>query len=215
MKTFITWFVACSSLILSVVFQVQANTELSASNSSLNGWCASLRKQQICLNLHLQLAENGRADSAYWVAKANARGTFEDADFTKAADYYQLASNQQHPDASRELGLLHYHGVIGQRDFVKAQGLFEQAVAQGNAEGIWALARMYHYGRGVEQSYQKAFELFTLAAELGSKPAASTLAYYYKVGLATEVNPRLASYWGNKARVKRLVTWNRSIPDYR
>jgi TPR repeat protein len=215
MKKLLIWCVAGLSLALSNSFVAFAKPNATNEDQRLSAWCTQLKKQQSCYNLHQQLAEQGRPESAYWIGKASARGMFEAADLTKALGYYQVASQEMHPAASRELGLLYYHGVSGERDFEKAQRLFELAIEQGNPQAIWALARMYHYGRGVEQNYNKAFELFSLAADKGSKPAASTLAYYYKVGLATEPNPRLASYWRNKANDQKLVTWNRAIPDYR
>ncbi|WP_411990955.1 tetratricopeptide repeat protein [Agarivorans sp. DSG3-1] len=213
MNRLIIWCVACSILLVGTVFNATAETDLTS--QQLKKWCAKPNQEQRCYLMHKQLADDGRAESAYWVGKVIARGVYQPADLEKAADYYKVASDSLHPSASRELGLLYYHGVYGEREFRKAQKMFEQAMQNGNSEGMWALARMYHYGRGVKQSYQKAFELFSLAAEQGSKPAANTLAYYYRVGLGTEVNPRLASYWQSKANAKGLVTWNRSIPDYR
>jgi len=215
MNKLVIWCLAGLSLVLSSVLSVQAKEQSAATDLQLQSWCSRLKKQQSCYNLHSQLAAQGRAESAYWIAKAKAKGLFEEADLAEAAKYYQIASDQLHPYASRELGLLVYHGVTGKRDYAQALRLFEQAIEQGNSESLWALGRMYHFGRGVEQDYQKAFELFHLSAQRGSKSAASTLAYYYKHGLGTNPDAALAHYWENKADVTKLVTWNRSIPDYR
>ncbi len=215
MNKLIIWCVVGVSFALSSVFSVQAKQQASEAGLQLHSWCARLKKQQSCYKLHIQLAAQGRAESAYWVAQAKAKGLFAAADLATAAKYYRIASDQLHPYASRELGLLVYHGVTGKRDYAQAQRLFERAIELGNNDSLWALGRMYHFGRGVEQDYQKAFELFHLAAQQGSKSAASTLAYYYKHGLATSPDSVLANYWENKADVRKLVTWNRSIPDYR
>ena len=79
-----------------------------------------------------------------------------------AIEYFQLAAEQGHEDATSNLGMILTYGDNGAtRDDAAARKWLESGVANGHAASMWMLGVMYRDGRGVNRNHLRARSLFS------------------------------------------------------
>ncbi|WP_051333236.1 tetratricopeptide repeat protein [Aliagarivorans marinus] len=163
-------------LAIALLFGPALSPQLQAAVSHAD--CSLSNTSPACIQQHRVLAEQGSAESAYWLGKMTALSIDTPDALNESANWYRQAHQLGSAKATNALGLLYYHGAGVPQDYAKAKELFQTAANRGDARGLWNLGRMYHYGRGVEQNYQQAESLFEMAAIMGVYIAEETLAYY-------------------------------------
>jgi len=109
------------------------------------------------------------------------RKFFDEKQYEKALEYYQLSADQGFAKAQNNLG-----NIYRKQSYQKALEYYQLAADQGFAYAQYNLGNMYYYGYGVEQSYQKAIEYFQLAADQGFVKAQHNLGYMYQYGYGVE-----------------------------
>ena len=95
----------------------------------------------------------------------------KEKDFNKALKYLQKSSDQGHPKASFNLGLMYLQGIGVEKDLNKAREYFGKASALGDPKASFNLGLMYLQGIGVEKDLNKALEYFGKAADQGHEEA--------------------------------------------
>lgn len=128
----------------------------------------------------LRGAEQGNADSQFWLGVAYEQNWFGTADNIEAAKWLRLAAEQGHPDAQTSLGQAYEYADGVEQNYALAAKWYRKAAEHvpnsgGAGVGIDGLARLYEQGLGVHRDYVQAYMWFRLAdnesavAELRSK----------------------------------------------
>ncbi len=115
-------------------------------------------------------ANAGDADAAWYVGNMYVDGLgIAEPDPTRAANFYQMAVDQDHVEAKVSLGLLYAQGVGVEEDYARAMALLYEAALAGHAVAQVELANYFLDGvpGRVEQSQGHAFEWYGLAARQG------------------------------------------------
>ncbi|MET0499206.1 MAG: caspase family protein [Steroidobacteraceae bacterium] len=87
----------------------------------------------LSLKRWLPLAEQGQAEAQYYVARIYANGmSGVSTDYTKAAQWYQLAAKQNYSSAIQELGYMYEQGLGVPQDTKMALNLQRQAAGLGD-----------------------------------------------------------------------------------
>jgi len=128
----------------------------------------------------LRGAEQGNADSQFWLGVSYDQNWFGTTDNEEAAKWFRLAAEQGHPDAQASLGEAYEYGDgVEQNNSLAAEWYRKAAEHVPNLGGAgvarYSLARLYMQGLGVRKDYVQAYMWFSLAngesavAELRSK----------------------------------------------
>jgi TPR repeat protein len=110
----------------------------------------------------LRGAEQGNADSQFWLGAAYEQNWFGTTDLKEAAKWYQKAAEQGQPDAQTSLGMLYEYGDGVEQDYALAAEWYRKAAEHvpdlgGAGVGRSRLARLYMEGRGVPRDYVQAY----------------------------------------------------------
>ncbi len=114
------------------------------------------------------LAEDGDADAQFNLGILHDTGQGVPQDYGRAARWYGLAGDQNHPTALYNLGLLYFEGKGVERDRTRALEFYRRAARHGDADAFSSIGYMFLYGIGVEEDRLEGFAYFLLAAERGS-----------------------------------------------
>jgi TPR repeat protein len=128
----------------------------------------------------LRGAEQGNADSQFWLGVSYEQNWFGTTDNEEAAKWFRLAAEQGHPDAQTSLGQAYEYGDGVEQNYALAAEWYRKAAEHvpnlgGAGVGRNGLARLYEQGLGVRKDYVQAYMWFSLAngesavAELRSK----------------------------------------------
>lgn len=135
---------------------------------------------------------------------------YEDRDFHKALEYFQLAVHQQNAEAMYCLGMFYRKGEGIVQNNVKAAEYFGLAAQQGHEPAriqcgkTYALLGHNHlYGQnGANRSDARALEYFHLAAEHGNGGAQKKLGDIYFEGKITSVDHEKAAVYYECAAIQ-------------
>ena len=110
----------------------------------------------------LRGAEQGNADSQFWLGAAYEQNWFGTTDLKEAAKWYQKAAEQGQPDAQTSLGMLYEYGDGVEQDYALAAEWYRKAAEHvpdlgGAGVGRSRLARLYMEGCGVPKDYVQAY----------------------------------------------------------
>lgn len=117
----------------------------------------------------------------------------------RAADWYERAAVQGHPQAQHRLAVLLQTGRGVPRDLERAAELYRQAASQGVLESQFNLAQMMETGQGMEAAPWVAKEIYETAAEAGLASAMGALGRLYARGVGVEQDLARAWAWLSRA----------------
>eukprot|EP01091_Cochliopodium_minus_P005054 TRINITY_DN1502_c0_g1_i2.p1 TRINITY_DN1502_c0_g1~~TRINITY_DN1502_c0_g1_i2.p1 ORF type:complete len:454 (+),score=113.90 TRINITY_DN1502_c0_g1_i2:36-1397(+) len=120
-------------------------------------------------------------------------------DYSKAYQYFQIASKIGDPIATWSIGLLHKNGTGLEKSIDLAMKYFEKAAKTGNNFANNGLGAIYFNGDCHKVDYEKSFYHFKFAAERGDEFANYNLGLSYENGRGTEKNDKLAYFYYEKA----------------
>jgi len=114
----------------------------------------------------------------HWACEAKeGYGCWLEADYEKAAKYYQLECDAGETGSCIDLALMYRDGHKGVgSDDAKQFALYKKACAAGNADGCDYLAGAYEEGTSVPQSDSQAKANYTKACNMGSSQGCEDLA---------------------------------------
>ena len=139
----------------------------------------------------------------YRIGKMHMAGLGTEQNYTKAAEWLEIAAGDGHKYAQYSLGSLYYQGLGVDRDFEMALGLYERSAAQDNAYADYELAKMYRDGVGTQTDAAKAYHHFEKAyrgfVSMEMQSADDKLQYrigqMLRDGVGVEANPEEALYY--------------------
>jgi TPR repeat protein/dsRNA-specific ribonuclease len=169
------------------------------SEESLNLSDNSEDNSQMALLYHTKAAEQGDANSQYYLA-IHGKGPWSEHDEREAIDLLFKAAKQGHPDAQFYLGWIYadgHHGIKG--DDAQAVHWFLKAAEQGLSRAQCNLGFMYAKGRGVMKDEAHAINWFLKAAEQGLSRAQYNLGLMYANGQGVTKDEAQAISWFLKA----------------
>jgi TPR repeat protein len=91
--------------------------------------------------------------------------------FDKAFYWLNKASNQKHPYAQYNLGVMYQNGDFVKQDYEKASVLYRQAAEKEVLGAMYNLGMLYMKGMGVTKSEKTAVHYWEKAAKLGHEPS--------------------------------------------
>ena len=114
----------------------------------------------------------GNGQAALELAESFKWGIFGEVDFRAAERIYRRLTASRNAALSSKgyynLGLLYYHGYIGDPDHPDVHRAYrffvKSAILAPNRAALTKLADMYRYGQAVEKNEKVAFTLYTRAA---------------------------------------------------
>lgn len=167
-------------------FIIKPISNLFGSDSNINE--KPQGEEESPLDRSIRLAQEGDLENQMNLAYMYLYGTNGvEQDFSKAFQYYEMASKQEDAIALNNLGSLYFSGIGTKRDTKTAIKLFEAASKLGNDNASLNLAFIYLTGGA--KSYErnkKAFSLFEKAQKSGNKIAEFMLGYAYYKGFVVE-----------------------------
>jgi len=110
----------------------------------------------------LRGAEQGNADSQFWLGVAYEQNWFGTTDLKEAAKWYRKAAEQGQPDAQTSLGMLYEDGDGVEQNYAIAAEWYRKAAEHvpdlgGAGVGRSRLAFLYMEGHGVPKDYVQAY----------------------------------------------------------
>ena len=93
--------------------------------------------------LVLPRAKQGDIPSQFNLGKMYQQGLGISKDLQKAAKWYRLAAEQDHPEAQFNLGGMYYQGLNFPKNYQKAAKWYRLAAKQGHASAQYNLGYMY------------------------------------------------------------------------
>jgi TPR repeat protein len=126
-------------------------------------------------------------------------------DDTKAFEWFQLAADQNEPEALNLLGSCYFNGDGVQRDLLKAFECYERAANLKHSDALVNLGRMYQYHLGMpiadpydmsikRRNLEKAMACFNEAANLDDPRGCLYAAIAHQEGLVDGI-PQAARAW--------------------
>lgn len=160
-----------------------------------------------------QLAKMGDASSQFALGLAYARGKYGlSQSLEKSLYYYQLAADQNFPEALMALGNLYEEGIGGEVSLKKVFDCYFQAAEIGNAYARNKLGLAYWQGNwGLTRSYEKAIYYFELAAQKNLPNAYINLGHCYKHGRGAKKSYNRAFHYYKKAAECNLAQGHQEL----
>ena len=151
-----------------------------------------------------EAAATGHAHAEDELGECYFYGKGTEADYSKAAYWYEKAALQNVSTAQYNLGYCYRYGEGVEKNFDIAAEWFRKAVENGNISARLELGDCYYYGYGVPPDYPKANEHYQYVSENDYPPLQTKLAdcYYYGRGTATDFDQP------NKTNQKSTETGN-------
>lgn len=120
----------------------------------------------------LPLAENGNPDAQNLVGSLYRTGVLGIADYDQAAQWFEAAVAQHHPDALYNLGLMYFQRELALRNGKATRyayrhaafSNFHEAASRGHADAQLYVGHMYAEGIGVDRDQIEAYKWYQLAA---------------------------------------------------
>ncbi|WP_417310106.1 tetratricopeptide repeat protein [Devosia sp.] len=145
------------------------------------------------LALALPRAEDGDAHAQTLIAEIYGKGMGIAQDKSRAASWYELASNNGDPLATFELAMLYQSGEGVERDRARAAELFGKAAEAGNIEARYNMGLLHIEGIYAPPNLIKAAELISEAAEAGITEARYDYAGMLIEGAGVPPDPEAAA----------------------
>ncbi len=150
------------------------------------------------LQLWQSEATEGNADAAWYVGNMYVDGIGIDAPNPfLAAEFFQLAVDQNHVEGMTSLGLLYLQGLGVEQDYAAGAALLFDAAVEGHPVAQVELANLFLVGvpEQVERVPGHAFEWYSLAGGRGVILAQMRVAQMYWDGVGIDADRNLGLTW--------------------
>jgi hypothetical protein len=137
-----------------------------------------------------QLARDGKVQAMYEVGRMYERGRGTAVNFSRAAEWYQKASDAGNVAAKARLGILYYEGRGIPQNHQQAYQLLNEAAGANIPAAQYHLGLMYEHGAGVKQDTNEAMKWYQKAMQGGDYRAKHKLD---ALGSQQDKKPRSAS----------------------
>lgn len=201
-KTFLT--VICAVLLLAGAVSVQA---AGADDRILQeAWTAyNIGNYQKTLRLIEPLAGNGNPRAQVMLGRCYENGLGVKQDLAVAAQWFQLAAEQNDSEAQLLLAYCYEVGAGVPQDPQQVMNLMTRAAESGNAEAQFNLALNYSQGLyGAPKNESECFRWASLSAQQGNAQAQRLLGACYEYGFGVAADPAQAQAWYAKAEAQGL-----------
>lgn len=142
-----------------------------------------------------EAAAKGDARALFEIGNRYMEGRGVTADFTKAAQWYDISAGQGFAPAQYRLGNFNEKGLGMPRDLDKAKTWYQLSAQQGNASAMHNLAVLFATGANGAPDNASAARWFTQAAELGVKDSQFNLGILAAKGLGIPANLEESYKW--------------------
>ncbi len=151
------------------------------------------------------LAGEGNPRAQVILGRCYENGLGVKQDLGVAAQWFQLAAEQNYPEAQILLAYAYEVGAGVPKNPREVMNLMTRAAESGNAEAQFNLALNYSQGLyGAPKNEQESFRWASLAAQQGYAQAERFLGACYEFGFGVNANAELAAEWYAKAAAKGL-----------
>lgn len=158
------------------------------------------------ISLIQNLAGDGNARAQVLLGRCYENGLGVKQDLAVAAQWYQLAAEQNDSEAQVLLAYCYEVGAGVPRDPRAVVDLMTRAARAGNAEAQFNLA--LYYSRGLYQTakdQKESFRWARLSADQGYAQAERFVGACYEYGIGVPANQAEAALWYNKAAAQGLA----------
>lgn len=151
------------------------------------------------------LAGDGNPRAQVIMGRLYENGLGVEQDMAAAAQWFQLAAEQNDPEAQVLLAYCYEIGAGVPKNPQEVMNLFGRAAEAGNPEAQFNLAINFGQGLyGAPKNDVESFRWARLAAQQGYAQAERYLGACYEYGFGTDANPQLAQEWYAKAEKQGL-----------
>lgn len=157
------------------------------------------------ISLITNMAADGNPRAQVMLGRCYENGLGVKQDLAVAAQWFQLAAEQNDAEAQVLLAYCYEVGAGVPKDPQQVMNLMTRAAQAGNAEAQFNLALNYSQGiNGAPKNEQEAFNWAQKAASQGYAQAERFLGACYEYGFGVNGNQQLANEWYAKAEAKGL-----------
>lgn len=195
--------VATAGCRASSAFGADANETASILNEAWTAYNIGNYKKTI--QLVTPLASNGNPRAQVILGRCYENGLGVEQDMAVAAQWFQLAAEQNYSEAQVLLAYCYEVGAGVPRNGREVMNLMTRAAEQGNAEAQFNLALNYSQGLyGAPKNESESFRWASLAAQQGYAQAERFLGACYEYGFGVNADPELSRQWYAKAQAQGL-----------
>ncbi len=183
---------------------VDAESSEAANKILTEAWTAyNIGKYDETLRLIKPLASNGNPRAQVMLGRCYENGLGVTQDMAVAAQWFQLAAEQNDPEAQLLLAYCYEVGAGVPKDPQQVMNLMTRAAESGNPEAQFNLALNYSQGLyGAPKDEQKSFHWASLSAKQGYGQAERFLGACYEFGFGVNADQALSQEWYAKAAKK-------------
>lgn len=183
-----------------------AQSDGSADQILTEAWTAyNIGNYKKTVSLITNLAADGNPRAQVMLGRCYENGLGVPQDPAVAAQWYQLAAEQNYSEGQLLLAYCYQVGAGVPKDPQQVMNLMTRAAEAGNAEAQFSLAINYSQGiNGAPKNEQEAFHWASLSATQGYAQAERFLGACYEYGFGVNSNPQLAEEWYAKAAKQGL-----------
>jgi TPR repeat protein len=134
------------------------------------------------------LAEAGIAIAQSELGRIYYYGSGVPQDYSEAQHWFQLAAEQDYPNAQVNLGAMYYYGQGMPQDFNKAEFWFRKAADQAYSVGHSHLGQLYFEGQGVDRDLVAAHMHLNIACALGYRLGCKNRDTVSTIMIATDIS---------------------------
>jgi len=127
----------------------------------------------------------------------NGIGFYKKAQYKKAIESFEIASNNNDNRAMLAIGIIYANGDGVKWDPIKSFDWFKKAANAGNKHAYLKLGNLF----ASQENYKKAYPWFLKSANTGNSEAAYKLGYFYTGGLGVKTDLKKALQWYEKAAI--------------
>lgn len=169
-------------------------------------WTAyNIGKYKETIRLVQPLANEGNPRAQVILGKCYENGLGVEQDMAVAAQWFQLAAEQNYSEAQVLLAYCYEIGAGVPKNPQQVMNLMTRAAESGNPEAQFNLAINYSQGLyGAPKNEQASFLWAERSASQGYAQAERFLGACYEYGFGTNANPALAQEWYAKAQAQGL-----------
>lgn len=201
----------CLAATLAFILLAGVNCEAAESDDAANrilteAWTAyNIGNYKKTVSLITNLAADGNPRAQVMLGRCYENGLGVEQDLAVAAQWFQLAAEQNDSEAQVLLAYCYEVGAGVPKDPQQVMNLMSRAAEGGNAEAQFNLALNYSQGiNGAPKNEQEAFRWAELSAKQGYAQAERFLGACYEYGFGVNGNPQLAEEWYAKAAAQGL-----------
>lgn len=159
----------------------------------------------------LAKAREGKVSAMYEVGRKYELGRGVNADFTKAAEWYQKAASAGNAPAKARLGILYFEGRGVPQDHQQAYRLLKDAAEANIPAAQYQLGLMYEWGTVVSQNREEALNWYTRAGANGDYRAKNKIRQL-KTAAKKQARPKTTNRTATQAPTKKADTISAANP---